>query len=57
MDDKIEKTLEYYYHKRNELMDFVNDSNNLTPDQIIESGEEIAVLEYKITALQIAKEN
>jgi len=57
MDDKIEKTLEYYYHKRNELMDFVNDSNNLTPDQIIESGEEIAVLEYKITALQVAKEN
>ena len=57
MDNKIEKTLEYYYYKRNEIMDFVNSKNNLTPDQIIEHGEAMAVLEYKITALQVAKEN
>ena len=57
MVDKIEKTLEYYYYKRNELRDFVNMKTDLTPDQIIEYGEEMAVLEYKITALQVAKEN
>lgn len=57
MDDKIEKTLEYYYHKRNKIRDFVNSKSDLTPDQIIEHGEDMAVLEYKITALQIAQEN
>lgn len=57
MDNKIEKTLEYYYYKRNELLDFINSKKDLTPDQIIESGEEMAVLEYKITALQVALEN
>ena len=57
MDNKIEKTLEYYYYKRNELLDFVNSKTNLTPDQIIEHGAEMAILEYKITALQVAKEN
>lgn len=57
MDDKIKKTLEYYYYKRNKIRDFVNSKNDLTPDQIIEHGEEMSILEYKITALQVAKEN
>lgn len=57
MNRKIDKTLEYYYAKRQEISDFVNNQNDLTPDQIIESGEEMAKIEYKITALQIAKEN
>ena len=39
------------------MLDFINSSNNLTVDQIIESGEELAILEYKITALEVAKEN
>ncbi len=36
---------------------FVNSSNKLTAEEIIESGEEMTILEYKITALEIAKEN
>jgi hypothetical protein len=57
MMDKIEKTLEYYIYKRKEIMDFVNSKTNLTPDDIIQNGEEMSILEYKITALQVAKEN
>ena len=57
MEDKIDKTLDYYCYKRKELLNFVNSNNNLTADQIIENGEELEILEYKITALEIAKEN
>ncbi len=57
MDDKINKAIEYYNFKSKELRSFVNSSGNLTVEQIIESGEELAILEYKITALEVAKEN
>ena len=55
--DKIEKALEYYTFKSNEMKDFVNSSKDLTVEQIIEFGEELSILEYKITALEVAKEN
>jgi hypothetical protein len=57
VEDKIENTLKYYCLKRKEILDFINNNDDLTADQIIQSGEEIAILEFKITALQIAKEN
>jgi hypothetical protein len=57
LEDKIEKALEYYVFKSKQLKDFVNSSKDLTVEQIIEFGEELAVLEYKITALEVAKEN
>ncbi len=57
MTQKINKTLKYYLIKRQEILDFVNNKINLTPDEIIKCGEEMAILEYKITALEIAKEN
>ena len=57
MENKIEETLTYYFVKRKEIIDLVNKSNKLTADEIIKHGEELAVLEYKITALQVAKEN
>jgi hypothetical protein len=57
LEDKIEKALEYYSFKSNQLKDFVNSSKDLTVEQIIEFGEELAVLEYKITALEVAKES
>ncbi|WP_430928170.1 hypothetical protein [Polaribacter marinivivus] len=57
MDKKIDKALEYYTFKSKEIKDFINTSTNLTVDQIIESGEELSILEYKITALEVAKEN
>jgi hypothetical protein len=57
LEDKIEKALEYYVFKSKQLKDFVNSSKDLTVEQIIEFGEELAVLEYKITALEVAKES
>jgi hypothetical protein len=57
MEDKIKKALEYYTFKSKEILDFINSNNNLTVEQIIESGEELAVLESKITALEVANEN
>jgi hypothetical protein len=57
MISKIDKTIEYYLFKRNEILDLVNSRGNLSVEEIIEFGEELAILEYKITALQVAKEN
>jgi len=45
MENNIDRTLDYYCHKRKEILDFVNVSKALSPDQIIESGEELAILE------------
>ena len=57
LEDKIEKALDYYTFKSKELKDFVNSSKDLTVEQIVEFGEELSILEYKITALEVAKEN
>ena len=55
--DKIEETLSYYTFKSLETLNFINFNSNLTVEEIIEKAEELAVLEYKITALEAAKEN
>ena len=57
MKNKIDKAIEYYTFKSKEILDFINFDKNLTVEKIIESGEELSVLEYKITALEVAKEN
>lgn len=57
MDDKIKVALKYYFQQRLTILDFVNNSNSLSTDEIIEKGEELGVLEYKITALQVALES
>jgi hypothetical protein len=57
LEDKIEKALEYYTFKSKQMKDFVNSSKDLTVEQIIEFGQDLAVLEYKITALEVAKES
>jgi hypothetical protein len=57
MTNKIDKAIEYYNFKSKEILDYMNASDNLTVEEIIEKGEELAVLEYKITALEVAKEN
>ena len=54
---KIDKALDYYNFKSRQIRDFVNSSKDLTVEQIIEFGEELAVLEYKITALEVANES
>lgn len=57
MEDKIDITIAYYTQKGKNIIDTVNTKNNLTPDEIIHYGEEMAAIEYKLTALEIAKEN
>lgn len=56
-DDKINITIAYYNVKINEILNFINSNNNLTVEQIIENGEKLSILEYKMTALEVAKEN
>ena len=55
--DKIDKTIAYYNTKISAVLDFVNSSDNLTAEDVIEKGEELSILEYKLTALEVAKEN
>lgn len=55
MATKIDKAIEYYTFKSKKILDYINSSNNLTVDEIIENGQELAILEYKITALEVAK--
>ena len=57
MDNKIDEALEYYLSQQKVIIDFVNGNDTLGVEEIIEKGEELAVLEYNITALQVAKEN
>ena len=55
--DKIDKTIEYYNLKMDSIVNFINSNNNLTAEQIIYNGEQLAILDYKLTALEVAKEN
>jgi hypothetical protein len=55
--DKINKTIEYYNTKMNGIVNFINSSNNSSVEQIIHSGEQLSILEYKLTALEVAREN
>ena len=56
MVTKIEKALAYYNFKSKENLDFINSKTDLTVEEIIQSGEELAILEYKITGLEVANE-
>ena len=55
MTNKIEKAIGYYSVKSKEIVEQVNSNNKLTAEQIIQSAEELAILEYKLTALEVAK--
>ncbi len=57
MDDKIDAAIAYYTKKGQEILDAVNSDKDLTADEIIHFGEEMAIIEYKLTALEVAKEN
>lgn len=57
MKDKIEIAITYYTKKGEDILDAVNANNKLTADEIISYGEEMAIIEYKLTALEVAKEN
>ena len=55
MTNKIEKAIDYYSVKSKEIVEQVNSNNKLPAEQIIQSAEELAILEYKLTALEVAK--
>ena len=57
MEDQINTALKYYEIKQQEILDIVNSNNVLTVEDIIHYGEEMAIIENKITALEVAKEN
>ena len=54
MNNKIEKAIVYYTVKSKEIIEYVNSNNQLTAEQIIQSAEELAILEDKLTALEVA---
>jgi hypothetical protein len=57
MNEKIDVAIAYYTKKGDDILKTVNSKNNLTADEIISYGEEMAIIEYKLTALEVAKEN
>lgn len=57
MENQINEALKYYSYKKEGLLKYINNNNDLTVEDIIENAEELSILEYKITALQVAKEN
>ena len=57
MEDKIDITIAYYTKKGQDILDIVNSKTDLTADEIIHYGEEMAIIEYKLTALEVANEN
>ena len=57
MDKKIDIAIDYYYKTGQDILDKVNTKSNITADELIKFGEEMAIIEYKLTALEIAKEN
>ena len=57
MTDKINEALKYYSYKKKRIMNFINGKDDLTVEEIIENADELSILEYKITALQVALEN
>ncbi|MBC2843756.1 hypothetical protein [Winogradskyella flava] len=57
MDEKIDIAIEYYSKQGQDILDKVNSVSNLTADELITYGEEMAIIEYKLTALEVAKEN
>ncbi|MFK7833266.1 MAG: hypothetical protein AB8B52_08320 [Winogradskyella sp.] len=57
MDTKIDIAIAYYTKQGEEILKTVNESSSLTADELISYGEEMAIIEYKLTALEVAKEN
>ena len=57
MDDKIDIAIAYYTNKGEEILKAINSNSSLSADEIISYGEEMAIIEYKLTALEVAKEN
>lgn len=57
MDEKINRALEIYYKKKQEIVDSINKSNNLNENFIINEGKELKAILLEISALEIVKNN
>ena len=57
MDQKIENALTYYETKQREILKVVNSDKILSVEDVIKFGKEMAVIEYKLTALEVALES
>lgn len=53
--NNLENAISYYSEKGKDILDKVNSKTNLTADELIEYGEEMAIIEYKLTALEVAR--
>lgn len=56
MKNKIDSAIEYYLVKQKEILNTVNTNTSLSVEDIIHYGEEMAIIENKITALEVANE-
>lgn len=57
MENKIKEAIKYYSCQKETLLNYVNKNNNLKVEDIIDKAEALSILEYKITALEVALEN
>ncbi|WP_299128610.1 hypothetical protein [uncultured Winogradskyella sp.] len=57
MNTKIDTAIAYYSKQGSKLLKTVNSKSNITADELIKLGEDMAIIEYKLTALEIAKES
>jgi len=55
--NKIDTAIHYYTEKEQAILNEANSRTDLTAEDLIRFGEEMAILEYKMTALEVAKEN
>lgn len=52
--ENITTVIKYYTARSKRMLKIINQNDYFTVDQIIEIGKELEILEYKITALEIA---
>ena len=52
--DGVKEAINYYNNRRQKLLSEVNSSQDLSADMVIEYGKKLSILEYKLTALEIA---
>lgn len=57
MEKKLAKAIEYYTFKSKKIINLINSSTALTAEEIIQYGKELAILEYKLTALEAAEQD
>lgn len=52
---ELEKAIEYYTFQKKKIVNLLNEKNTFNEYDLIQFGEELAVLEHKLTALEVAQ--